>query len=189
MGSLTRAGDDTPSTMRILLTRSWQGVQIADEEQWLQRTATEIDNLRAAVLWSLDSAVAEDGDLALRIIADVTAGSFEDWTGVWSWAERAVERAEHASPFLRSTVLAVASSSAFYQADYVTAQRLARNALRDGVGADSPAPELPYMALMVSSRPHRMREILAQGPGRRRREALLTRQAALHGSRMRRPDR
>ena len=64
---------------------------------------------------------------------------------------------------LRSMVLAVASSSAFYRADYVTAHELAREALRDGVAADSPAPELPYMALMVSSRPQRIQTILAEG--------------------------
>ena len=60
-------------------------------------------------------------------------------------------------------VLAVASSSAFYRADYVSAHELAREALRDGVAATQPAPELPYMALMVSSRPHRIRRILAEG--------------------------
>jgi predicted ATPase/class 3 adenylate cyclase len=142
---------------------SREAVQVADEEQWLVRTAAEIDNLRAAVLWSLDAANEEDGEVALHIIAEVTASSFEDWSGVWSWAEQAVERAKRAAPFLRSTVLAVASSSAFYRADYVTAHRLAREALRDGVAADAPAPELPYIALMVSSRPERLRKILTDG--------------------------
>ena len=104
-----------------------------------------------------------DGELALHIIAEVTASSFEDWSGVWTWAELAVERAKRAGPVLRSSVLAVASSSAFYRADYVAAHELAREALRDVVAADSPAPELPYMALMVSSRPHRIRDILAEG--------------------------
>ena len=140
-----------------------EGARGGDEHRWLQRTATEIDNLRAAVLWALDSGVDEDGELALRIITDVTAGSFEEWSGVWSWAERAIARAEHANTALRSTVLAIASSSAFYRADYVTAHRLASEALRDPVGADSAAPELPYMALMVSSRPHRISGILADG--------------------------
>jgi hypothetical protein len=60
-------------------------------------------------------------------------------------------------------VLAVASSSAFYRADYVAAHQLAREALRDVVAVDSPAPELPYLALMISSRPHRIRDILAEG--------------------------
>ena len=139
------------------------GVQVADEEQWLQRMATEIDNLRAAVLWSLDSTDDKDGELALHIIAEMTACSFEDWSGVWFWAEQAIERAKRADPALRSTVLAVASSSAFYRTDYVTAHQLAREALRGGTATGSPAPELPYMALMVSSRPQRIRTILAEG--------------------------
>ena len=143
--------------------RVMAAVQVEEEEQWLMRAATEIDNLRAAVLWSLDSADDSDGELALHIIAEVTASSFEDWSGVWTWAELAVERAERAEPFLRSSVLAVASSSAFYRADYAAAHQLARESLRDGVAADSPAPELPYLALMISSRPHRIRDILAEG--------------------------
>lgn len=140
-----------------------EAVQVAGEEQWLVRMAQEIDNLRAAVMWSLDATDEADGELSLQIIADVTACSFEDWSGVWMWAELAIERARRSRPVLRSMVLAVASSSAFYRADYVTAHELAREALSDGVVSGSPAPELPYMALMVSSRPQRMRAILAEG--------------------------
>ena len=177
-----------PALRRFHSSGLWRRVQVEDEEQWLLRTATEIDNLRAAVLWSLDS----DGrrataSLALHIIAEVTASSFEDWSGVWTWAELAVERAGAREPVLRSTVLAVASSSAFYRADYVTAHQLAREALRDGVAADSPAPELPYMALMISSRPQRIQRHPGRGAGRRRRgrrQALFTRETAL----ARRPD-
>ena len=146
-----------------LTRQALEGVQVADEEQWLLRMATEIDNLRAAVMWSLDATDEEDGELSLHIIADVTACSFEDWSGVWLWAELAIERARRSGPVLRSMVLAVASSSAFYRADYVKAHELAREALRDGVAAGSPAPELPYMALMVSSRPQRIQTILAEG--------------------------
>ena len=53
---------------------------------------------------------------------------------MWSWAEQAVERARRAAPSSGSTVLAIASSSAFYRADYVTAHRLACEAMRDGIG-------------------------------------------------------
>ena len=146
-----------------LTRQALEGVQIEDEEQWLLRLATEIDNLRAAVMWSLDATDEEDGELALHIIADVTACSFEDWSGVWLWAELAIARARCSGPVLRSMVLAVASSSAFYRTDYVKAHELAREALRDGVASDSPGPELPYMALMVSSRPQRIQTILAEG--------------------------
>ena len=146
------------------LTReALKGAKVGGEEQWLLRMATEIDNLRAAVMWSLDATDDEDGELSLHIIADVTACSFEDWSGVWLWAELAIERARRSGSVLRSMVLAVASSSAFYRADYVTAHELAREALRDGVAPGSPGPELPYMALMVSSRPQRIQTILAEG--------------------------
>ena len=146
-----------------LTRQALEGVKVADEEQWLRRMAIEIDNLRAAVMWSLDATEEDDGELSLHIIANMTACSFEDWSGVWLWAELAIERAEKAGPVLRSVVLAVASSSAFYRADYVTAHGLAREALRGGVATGSPGPELPYMALMVSSRPQRIRTILAEG--------------------------
>ncbi len=146
-----------------LTRQALEGVQVADEEHWLLRMATEIDNLRAAVMWSLDAIDEGDGELSLHIIANVTACSFEDWSGVWLWAELAIERARSSGPVLRSMVLAVASSSAFYRADYVKAHELAREALRDGVAPGSPGPELPYMALMVSSRPQRIQTILAEG--------------------------
>ena len=81
------------------LTReAFEGVQVAGEEQWLLRMATEIDNLRAAVMWSLDATDEDDGELSLHIIANVTACSFEDWSGVWLWAELAIERARHLRP-------------------------------------------------------------------------------------------
>jgi tetratricopeptide (TPR) repeat protein len=141
---------------------------------------TEIDNFRAAALWALDSRADEDGDVALRIIGDLTAGNFEEWAGVFSWAELAVERAERATPGLRSAILGAASMSAWYRADYVRAKRLAHDALRhaadyvranrlahdaprDAIPADCLSLELPYMALMLSSRPDRIRGILADG--------------------------
>ncbi len=143
--------------------RARRGTRSEDDLLWWSRMRTEIDNLRAATLWALDSRVHEDSDLALRIIADLTAGSFEEWAGVFAWAEQAVERAERAAPALRSAVLGAASMSAFYRTDYVVAHRLARDALRNAILADSPSPELPYMGLMLSSRPERIRGILAVG--------------------------
>jgi predicted ATPase/class 3 adenylate cyclase len=140
-----------------------KGTRSEDDLLWWSRMRTEIDNLRAAVLWALDSRVDEDGDVALRIIADLTAGSFEEWLGVFSWAEQAVERAERAAPALRSAVLGAASMSAWYRADYVRAHRLARDALRDAIPAGSLSPELPFMALMLSSRPDQIKSVLDDG--------------------------
>ena len=144
--------------------QAWAGIRVAGEEElWWSQTATDIDNLRAAVLWALDSRVDEDAMLALQIIGALSAGSFEEWSEVWSWAEQAVECVERAGPELRSVVLAVASCSAFVRADYLTAHRLALDALRDDIPADSPSPELPHLALMLSSRPDQIRGILADG--------------------------
>jgi predicted ATPase len=53
-------------------SQAWKGLRSAAELVWVSRTQAELDNLRAAVLWALDSGVDEDGDLALRIIADLT---------------------------------------------------------------------------------------------------------------------
>jgi hypothetical protein len=143
--------------------QAWKGTRREDDLLWWSRMRTDIDNLRAAVLWALDSRVDGDGDLALRIIADLTGGSFEESTGVFSWAEQAAERAQRAGPGLRSSVLAAASMSAWYRADYTKAHRLARDALRDAIPPDSPCPELPSMALILNSRPQRLRGILADG--------------------------
>jgi hypothetical protein len=140
-----------------------EGTRSEDDLLWWSRMQTEIDNLRAAALWALDSRVDEDGDVALRIISDLTAGSFEELAGVFSWAEQAVERAERAAPELRSAVLGAASMSAWYRADYVRAHRLARDALGDAIPAGSLSPELPFMALMLSGRPDRIRGVLADG--------------------------
>ena len=146
-----------------IVRRSRRDVRNVDELARWSRLRVEVDNLRGAVAWALDSADERDGDLALRITADLCRDTFEEWSGVFSWADQAVERAERASPGVRSVVLAVASTSAWYQADYVRAHKLARDALRDPISADSPAPELPYMALILSSRPDQMRGILTEG--------------------------
>jgi predicted ATPase len=61
-----------------------EGTRSEDDLLWWSRMQTEIDNLRAAALWALDSRVDEDGDVALRIISDLTAGSFEELAGVFS---------------------------------------------------------------------------------------------------------
>ena len=100
----------------------------------------EIDNLRAAVLWALDLNNDLDGELALDILANLTAGTFEEWTGVFLWAEQAAKQAGRAGPGVRSVVLAAASTSAWYQADYERAHKLARDALRDPISADRPPP-------------------------------------------------
>jgi tetratricopeptide (TPR) repeat protein len=49
------------------------------------------------------------------------------------------------------------------RADYETAHRLARDARRDGIPADSPAPDYPHIALIMCSRPDQIRGILADG--------------------------
>ncbi len=125
---------------------------LAGSEDWAyrRRVRTELDNLRSAVTWALDSGAADDAMLALRIVAAlVNEVSLDRSAGIGGWAERALVAAEHAPPELRSAVFAGAGMKAFMRGDLARAQSLSEDALRDGLPADLPGVMLAYVTRAI----------------------------------------
>jgi predicted ATPase/class 3 adenylate cyclase len=120
-----------------------------DEVAWARRARSELDNLRAAVSWALES--PGDEQLAVEIIgalADVAIN--EPALGIGGWAAAAVGAARSAATGKRAVVLAVA---AFHrQASWETdAGGLAEEAAASGVPPDCPSPSLVYIPLAAQA--------------------------------------
>jgi predicted ATPase/class 3 adenylate cyclase len=121
----------------------------AEELVWRERYREEIDNLRAALTWALDSSAEADGELAVRIVAALAAeAAHEETGGMETLAERALDRARRSKSGQRCAVLGAAAWSALrHHSDFATAIDLAREALDRGVDRECPAPQIPYVAL------------------------------------------
>ena len=112
-----------------------------DELAWRVRIRAELDNLRAAVTWSLDAIDDADVELALRIIVGLAVQQGYDPTlGIGEWALRAHDRVESTTPARRQVVRAAAAYRTGVAGDYARARELALEALTDGQPADSPWP-------------------------------------------------
>jgi predicted ATPase/class 3 adenylate cyclase len=122
-----------------------------DELSWRPRLHAEDDNLRAAVIWSLESNDADDGELAVRIVAALAHECInEPYSGVASWAHRAADRSRTSTRGRRAAVLGAAAWSALIgRAELELAKALAGEALADGLPVDCPAPQVPLSALIV----------------------------------------
>jgi predicted ATPase/Tfp pilus assembly protein PilF len=111
----------------------------ADQATWLDRLQVEVDNLRGAIRWCVDTGDCERG---LRLMA-----------GLWRFAEirgyfkEGLERAQQVLdipgagkfPALRSKVLSGAGMLAYRQADFDTAQTMFQKSLDIEVQADNQA--------------------------------------------------
>jgi predicted ATPase len=127
------------------------GIVGADEFLWRPRLRQELDNIRAAVTWSLDRADTADSQYAVRIIAALAYLVNQDRpSGVGTWAERAIDLAETAQPRYRGPILAAAAESLRGQGDMDRARALAADALRDGIVPESPETVLAYVVLTVA---------------------------------------
>jgi len=127
-----------------------EGPLISGPEELASRSRimTELDNLRAAVTWTLDTSDERDGQLAVRIVAALAQqGSNNRTSGIQTWAQRALGHADHSSPGLRHAVYGLAAMACSYAGDHQEAIDLASQVIGDGVPADSPAPTLAYIAL------------------------------------------
>ena len=122
-----------------------------DELAWRARLRAELDNLRAAVNWALDSPSAGDADLALRIIAALAYElPMDAATHVGVWATRAIPRGDETTGGRRTAVLGAAAVHAMFLGDLEAATTLARDAVRDGMPSDCPAPmTVPTARAMV----------------------------------------
>ena len=101
-----------------------------DELLWRRHLHAELDNLRAAVTWALDSEDDADGELAVRIVAALSFQATADRAaGISTWAQRVLPRSETARPDLRVGVLGAASWDATFRLDYDQARELGNAAL------------------------------------------------------------
>ena len=129
-----------------------EGCRGLDEGTARSRFGAELDNLRAAVLWGLDSTLEEDGALAVRTIAELVGTGTWGWTGIGSWAEQALERVEGADARYRSLIVTGASYNAYYRGEFALARRLAGDARRLGVVAGCPSPSYPLIPALMYAR-------------------------------------
>jgi tetratricopeptide (TPR) repeat protein len=129
-----------------------------DELAWRRRLHADLDNLRAAVVWALDSTVETDREMALRIIGALAYEvTLDRASGIGTWAERAVPAARTSTPGRRTAVLAAAAMGFFNRGDLDEARVLVAEALQDGIAADCPAPLMGCVtsaALLVHAGEH-----------------------------------
>ncbi|HXY94963.1 MAG TPA: adenylate/guanylate cyclase domain-containing protein [Acidimicrobiia bacterium] len=156
-GEHLRANDDVDHWRRRHAERYTEFAEEAgpaltgpDELAWRPRLHAEEDNLRGAVVWSLDSKDADDGELAVRIVAALAHECInEPLRAIGTWAERAAERSRASTPGRRTAVLGAAAWTAMIgRAEFEFATDLAREALQDGVPPDCPAPQVALSALV-----------------------------------------
>jgi predicted ATPase len=127
------------------------GMVNAEEFAWRPRIRLELDNIRAAVTWSLDRPTHADSRYAIRVIAALAYLANQDRpSGVGTWAERAIDLAETTEPVYRAPILAAAAESLRGQGDLHHARALAADALRDGMPPQSPQAALAYVVLSVA---------------------------------------
>jgi hypothetical protein len=112
----------------------------------------DLDNLRSAVVWGLDTGVEEDEQTAVAIIARLAYEAATRGTGIGRWAEQAVPVLERSTPGFRNAVLGAATAAAQFRGDFDASDRYARAALEDGYPPDDPSPCLAtvYLAVVLS---------------------------------------
>jgi hypothetical protein len=126
-----------------------RGLRGHDELAWGARLMAELDNLRSAVLWGLDSGTEEDHQTAVSIVAWLANESLTRATGIGRWAEQAIPALQRASaPGYRAAVLGAAAAQA--RGDFQASERYARAALEEGYRSDDPSPCLASIYLAVS---------------------------------------
>jgi len=122
-----------------------------DELAWRERLLGDLDNLRSAVVWGLDTGVEEDQQTVVAIVAWLAYESQALATGIGRWAEHALPAAQRSTPGYRNAVLGAAAVAAFYRGDLDGSERHAVAALDEGYPPDDPSPCLAsiYLALIL----------------------------------------
>ncbi len=109
--------------------------------EWLPFVDAEVDNLGAAVQWSLDSGNPDD---ALRVTAAVAIRGTRIGTAALPWADRVVDANIAPGPILLPTVLTEATYAAVMRGDLERAALVVD--LLDDARAALPGPALPVVA-------------------------------------------
>jgi predicted ATPase/class 3 adenylate cyclase len=106
------------------------GVTGPDEFMWRSRLAADLDNIRAALNWSLDRRDTADVEYGLRIVAAI--GKSNDLTLAFAdWVERVVPLVADRPPELRLNVLAATSVALAAIGDVERARALAEEVVQD----------------------------------------------------------
>jgi tetratricopeptide (TPR) repeat protein len=124
-----------------------RGLRGRDELAWRERLMADLDNLRSAVLWGLDTGVHEDEQTAVTIIAVLAGEAWSRLRGIVGWAEQAIPAAQRSTPGNRNAVLGAAAQAAMTRGDFDASERYARAALEEGYPPDNPSPCLASMLL------------------------------------------
>jgi predicted ATPase len=128
-----------------------RGLRGRDEVAWRERLLGDLDNLRSAVVWGLDTGVEEDQQAAVAIVAWLAYEAQTLATGIGHWAEQALPAAQHSTPGFRHAVLGAAAVAAFFRGDLDTSEGYARAAVEQGYSPDAPLPCLApiYLAIIL----------------------------------------
>ena len=132
--------------------------EVANEAYWLDQMAADLDNLRAAFIWSRQAPAR--AEMALRLAA--AAGSFWLKRGYLAegrqWLEQALTHSESASPTLQAKAYSATGTLAWYQEDYRAAQTYLQASLARwqtlGEAADQNAMASIYLSLGGIARQH-----------------------------------
>jgi predicted ATPase len=127
-----------------------RGLRGRDELAWRGRLLGDLDNLRSAVVWGLDSSVWEVQQTAVASIVWLAYESMSRGTGIGRWAEQAIPALDRSAPGYRTAVLGAAAWEAMYRGDFDTAERNARAAMEEDCRPDDPSPCLAPFLLAVT---------------------------------------
>jgi predicted ATPase len=117
-----------------------RGLRGRDEFAWRERLMADLDNLRSAVLWGLDTGVEDDEQTAVAIVARLAYESQTRATEIGTWAERAIPASQRSTPGYRNAVLGAAAVAAFYHGEFAASEHYGRRAVAEGYPPDDPSP-------------------------------------------------
>ena len=129
------------------------GLRSTDEPAWRRCLAADLDNLRAAVDWALDSEIDQDTELALVILGELSSALFGGTMNFFAGVdyEQATERARRLTSRYASLVLASAALDAYSHGDFRRGRDLSREAVQ-GVRT-SPLPSAVLNVKLMFAHP------------------------------------